>query len=126
MINREKIESNLVYRTYKSGNYSYFYELMINTLISTDKTNKYGAIQYIKFLKDETDLKMLYCKDWFILLRELKFIIWDHNGGVFYITDHVNEINSMKELIYLVDHNLTVKEFLRGRKLKNLKKKMNE
>lgn len=118
--------SNIIYFNYiKYGSNNDFYEFILSTLMAKEDSNVNGALRFVKFLKDETQLGLKECKNWYDILRDLGFIISDINNQIFYITDYVNELNSMEDLVYMIEHELTINQFLRISKLKKIKNKMN-
>jgi len=118
--------NNEVYKNHILWNKTYFYELMVSTLLAKEESNINGPLQYVKYIKDETQLGLKYCKEWYDLLKDTGFIINDFSKNIFQIIDEVNEINTMDDLVYMIDHELNVNQFLRITKIRNIKKRINE
>jgi hypothetical protein len=106
------LKNNQIYKNHKLWNETHFYELMVSTLLAKEEEYIRGPIQYIKFIKDETQLGLKYCKEWYDLLKELGFIWSNFNIPVFKIIDEIEEINSMEDLCYIIDHDLNINQFL--------------
>ena len=129
MANYKNIRNSVYYGNWK-GVYSnlHFEELLLNTLIILDE-NIYieFAILYVKLLKEKTGYKIKECKEFFELLRYTELIEVDYKDpekSMFEIKEVVNEINSLDDIFFIIDHELTMEQYLRRTKLNNLIKRI--
>lgn len=120
---------------------SYFDDLLLYTLTALEENITFsGALQFVKYLKDSSKSDIQYdssgidlkkCKFFYDLLKDTGFIeiSFNDNAGFFdkfIIFNTINEINSIKDLVYMIDHNLTVNQFLRLTKIKRITKRNNK
>jgi len=124
MPNYKSLKNNGVYKNHNLWNETSFYDFMIATLLAKETAEIQGPLQFVKFLKDETGIGLKYCKEWYDLLNELLFLSWDFPDPEFVILDEIEEVNSMEDLVYMVDHNLSINQFLRVSKMKQIKKRI--
>lgn len=130
MPNYKLLKENLHYVEYINyGKNSEFCDLMIATLIECENKKFYSPLQFVKFLKDETQYGLKNCKDWYDMLKDLGFIYVNYDKSAFGIKEfgikeYVNEINTMDDLAYIIKHDLSIEQFLRGIKLQRIKEKM--
>ena len=123
----EHLKDNDIYKNHKLWNETSFFDFMVATLMAKENNEIQGAIQFVKYIKDETGLGLKYCKEWYDLMRDLKFLKWEiTTEPSFEIVDAVHEINSMDDLVYMVEHDLTINHFLRISKIKQIKKRIND
>jgi hypothetical protein len=116
--------SNYIYSDFiKCNTTEMFNEFMILTLMAKENVNMDGALRYVKYIKDETEYGLKICKEWYDLLRDLGLIINIHNN--FEIKDEIEQINTMDDIIFIVENELDINHFLRISKLKKIKYKIN-
>jgi len=125
MIKYKHIKSNSIYTDFIQYNVNeLFNEFMIATLVAKENINVDNALKYVKFIKDETEYGLKVCKDWYDILRDLGLIINEHNN--FQIKDEIEQINTMDDIVYIVENELDINHFLRISKLKKIKSKINK
>jgi uncharacterized protein YehS (DUF1456 family) len=94
----EHIKNNKIYQDYKNDeNVGDFYDFVLATLMALENNDITNALQFVKFLKDETKYGLKRCKDWYDI---------------------------MDDLVYIIEHGLTLEQFSRKRKLKNIIKRI--
>jgi len=119
----DNLRNNVYFVNYKNYYYTtYFDELMIQMLIKKEKSDYYdvGIIPLIKDLRDGTQQLGLGLKDlkhFTNILRDLEII----NTQTLYITDYIYIINSIKDVIYMIDNRMEVNQYSRYQKLTKLK-----
>jgi hypothetical protein len=100
----------------------YFEELMIALLIikeeNSSKTN--GKIELIKKLKSDTDFGLKDSKDFYDILESVGII--NEKEGI--IEDYIYDINSIRDLHYIIINNMNAKLFSRNKKIKILTNKI--
>lgn len=119
----DNLKTNVYFLNYKNYLYTtYFDELMIQMLIKKEKSNYYdgGTIPLIKELRDETPTLGLGLRDlanFTHILRDLEII----DTQSLYISDYIYIINSLKDVIYMIDNRMDIKQYSRYHKLNKLK-----
>lgn len=121
------LRTNSYYRQYKDYMYNLcFDELMLQMLIIKEGGGYYqsGILFLIKTLRDEIRkdeknfvIGLRELKQFTDLLRDLRIIDVQNN----YITDGIYEINSIKDVVYMIDNDLDIKTFSRYQKLHHIK-----
>jgi len=102
-----------------------FQNIMLSTLISKEDSTIQNNIDYIKRLrKDYPLIDLRSSKHFFDMLCEIGFIEYVPRT-IFKIKDSINELNSLKELIWIIENGLSVEQFLRRSKIKKIKNKLN-
>jgi len=122
----ELLKQNLLYKDFKNyGNNFHFYELMMATLIALENKNDKmnSSLFLVKGLISETNLGLKVCKDWYDIMKSLGFISYD--SKTFEIKESITEMNSINDLITMIDNQLTIEQFLRIKKLRKIKNKIN-
>jgi len=129
MQNFKSVKDNTFYINYVNYNeYTNFYDLIIYTMVSLEEgINFNGPLHYIKYIKDESKIDrpnnsigLLDCKYFYDFLRGSGFI----DDDVFKINRCVFEINSITDVIKIIDNEITVEQFFRISKIKKLKKRI--
>lgn len=109
--------NNSVYKNWKNFMSDYYFDnLMIVILeIKENENSKFNdKIELIKRLKNDVGTGLKESKDFYDILNILGFF----NG--YYIEDSILEINSLKNIQYMIDNNLTIKHFLRKKKIETI------
>ena len=98
---------------------SQFDELMIQTLIikTLEYSLNYENLDVIKTLKNKTGYESKDIRSFIDILTGLEIIDFKNN----YITDYIYIINSIKDVIYMVDNRINMKQYSRYQKLSKLK-----
>lgn len=116
-----RLRGNTFIRFYKSVSiFSQFDELMIQTLIIkayNDSSFEPGYLYFAKTLIEKTGYGLKDIKEFTNILRDLDIIDLKNN----YITDYIYIINSIKDIIYMVDNKMEIKQYSRYLKLNKLK-----
>jgi len=122
---------NGLYKDYKEGrfyNLNKYDELILSTLIAKEDKEVDGLLQYVKRLKEDTGHMngLKECKEFCDILKDIGFVQFDFSTRYFLITDFVNDIRSIDDLIFIIDNDLTIHQFTRGGKLKKIINKIND
>ena len=114
------IKNNTLYNNVKKyDSYYTLEELFLSLLIIKETKNTFepGLLWLIKELKDMTGFGLKELKEFTDIMKSLSLI----NTKTYEISDDVNLINNVKQIIYMFDNNLTINYLLRNDKLKKLK-----
>ena len=114
------IKNNTIYNNVKKYNSYYtLEELFLSLLIIKETKNTFnpGLLWLIKELKDMTNFGLKELKDFTDIMKSLSLI----NTKTYEISDDINLINNVKQIIYMFDNDLTINYLLRNDKLKKLK-----
>ena len=114
-------ENNGIYKDRENyGSDSDFYNFILATILAKDKKDIRGPLHFVKFVKNETNLGLKHTKEWYDILKYLGFIDSSFDPMEFKIKEIVNEINSIDDIFYMLDNDITAEEFSRSSKLKKI------
>ena len=114
------IKNNTIYNNVKKyDSYYTLEELFLSLLIIKETKNTFepGLLWLIKELKDMTGFGLKELKEFTDIMKSLSLI----NTKTYEISDDINLINNVKQIIYMFDNDLTINYLLRNDKLKKLK-----
>lgn len=116
-----KLKGNSYYRLYKSYLYiAQFDELMMQMLILISEDGdsfEPGYLYLIRTLRDRTGYGLKDLNEFGNLLRWLGVIDTEKS----FITDYIYIINSIKDIVYMVDNRMDVRIYSRFLKLNKIK-----
>jgi hypothetical protein len=101
------IKNNTLYNNVKKyDSYYTLEELFLSLLIIKETKNTFepGLLWLIKELKDMTGFGLKELKEFTDIMKSLSLI----NTKTYEISDDVNLINNVKQIIYMFDNNLTI------------------
>jgi hypothetical protein len=95
-----------------------FDDMMIEALIMKENNDYFSnLLEFVRQIKLTTEFQLREIKDFTDILRYLGIIDAKKN----YISDYIYIINSIKDIIYMVDNEIDIVQFSRLQKLRKIK-----
>lgn len=121
-----KLKDNIFYIEGKScGSFYDIEDFVLNMMILYDEGMEFNSyLHFVKKIKEMTGLGLYYIKSYSDLLRDLGFIIMNNSEDKTIIRNGILNIRSYKDIINMIDYNMSYEQFMRNIKINKLLNKI--